>query len=177
MIKILKAYGIPDIIVHAIEDTYQGTKAKVITLDGDTDEFDILAGVLQGDTLAPYLFIIVLNDYCLWSAIEGKEERLGFTIGPRRSRRVGPVNITDLDFADDIALLSDTAAQAQELLSNVENAALRVGLHTNLWYITSLLVLRSIRWMAAERLQILGVVGSEHWAGHQSQKSDGLEGM
>ena len=25
MIKILKAYGIPDIIVHAIEDTYQGT--------------------------------------------------------------------------------------------------------------------------------------------------------
>ena len=130
MIKILKAYGIPDIIVHAIEDTYQGTKAKVITSDGDTDEFDILAGVLQGDTLAPYLFIIVL-DYCLRSAIEGKEERLGFTIRPRRSRRVGPVNITDLDFADDIALLSDTAAQAQELLRNVENAALRVGLHMN----------------------------------------------
>ena len=73
-----------------------------------TDEFDILAGVLQGDTLAPYLFIIVL-DYCLRSAIEGKEGRLGFTISPRRSRRVGPVNITDLDFADDIALLSDTS--------------------------------------------------------------------
>ena len=85
---------------------------------------------LQGDTLVPYLFIIVL-DYCLRSAFEGKEERLGFTIRPRRSRRVGPANITDLDFADDIALLSDTAAQAQELLSNVENAALRVGLHMN----------------------------------------------
>ena len=67
MIKILKAYGIPDIIVHAIEDTYQGIKAKVITsADGDTDS---LAGVLQGYTLAPYLFIIVL-DYCLRSAIE-----------------------------------------------------------------------------------------------------------
>ena len=130
MIKILKAYGIPDIIVHAIEDTYQGTKAKVITSDGNTDEFDILAGVLQGDTLAPYLFIIVL-DYCLRSAIEGNEETLSFSIRPRRSHRVGPVNITDLDFTDDIALLSDTAAQAQELLSNVENAALRVGLHMN----------------------------------------------
>ena len=59
--------------VHAIEDTYQGTKAKVITSDCDTDEFDILAGVLQGDTLAPYLFIIVF-DYCLRSAIEGKKE-------------------------------------------------------------------------------------------------------
>ena len=130
MSKILKAYSIQDIIANAIEDTYQGTKAKVITPDGDTDEFDILAGVLQGDTLAPYLFIIVL-DYCLRSAIEGKEERLGFTITPRRSRQVGPLNITDLDFADDIALLSDTATQAQELLRNVENAALCVGLHMN----------------------------------------------
>ena len=86
MIKILKVYGTPNIIVHAIEDTYQCTKAKVITSDGDPDEFDILAGVLQGDTLAPYLLIIVLN-YCLRSAIEGKEERLGFTISPRRSRK------------------------------------------------------------------------------------------
>ncbi|XP_072033316.1 uncharacterized protein [Amphiura filiformis] len=72
MIKILKAYGIPDIIVNAIEDTYQGTEAKVMTRDGDTDEFEILAGVPQGDTLAPYLFISVL-DYCLRSATDGRE--------------------------------------------------------------------------------------------------------
>ena len=31
-------------------------KIKVHFLDGDTDYFDIVAGVLQGDTLAPYLF-------------------------------------------------------------------------------------------------------------------------
>ena len=130
MIKILKAYGIPDIITNAIEDTYKGTKAKVITPDGETEEFDILAGVLQGDTLAPYLFIIVL-DYCLKTAIEGDEERLGFTIMPRKSRRIGPLNLTDLDFADDIALLSNTSAQAQELLRKVEHAASCVGLHMN----------------------------------------------
>ena len=41
MIKILRAYGIPDIIVKAIEDTYHETKAKVITPDGETDELDI----------------------------------------------------------------------------------------------------------------------------------------
>ena len=38
MIKILRAYGIPDTIVKAIEDTYHETKAKVITPDGETDE-------------------------------------------------------------------------------------------------------------------------------------------
>ena len=102
----------------------------MITPDGETDEFDIHGGVLQGDTLAPYLFIIVL-DYCLRSAINGREEHLGFTINPRRSRRVGPLMVTGLDFADDIALVSDTACQAQEPLDRVKDAALRVGLHVN----------------------------------------------
>ena len=37
---------------------------SIRSLDGDTDFFDIIAGVLQGDTLAPYLFIICL-DYVL----------------------------------------------------------------------------------------------------------------
>ncbi len=65
------------------------------------------------------------------SAIDGREEQLGFTINPRRSRRVGPLMVTDLDFADDIALVSDTASKAQELLDRVETAAMRVGLHMN----------------------------------------------
>ena len=50
---------------------------------------------------------------------------------PRKSRRIGPLNLTDLDFADDIALLSNTSAQAQELLRKVEHAASCVGLHMN----------------------------------------------
>ena len=35
-------------------------KVKVCSSDGDIVLFDISAGVLQGDTLAPYLFIICL---------------------------------------------------------------------------------------------------------------------
>lgn len=37
--------------------------------DGDTDFFNIIAFVLQGDTLAPYLFIIRL-DYVLRKALD-----------------------------------------------------------------------------------------------------------
>ena len=43
---------------------YKNKKVKVRSRDGDTDCFDIVADVLQGDTLAPYLFIICL-DYLL----------------------------------------------------------------------------------------------------------------
>ncbi len=37
--------------------------------------------------------------------------------------------VTDLDFADDIALVSDTASKAQDFLDRVETAATHVGLH------------------------------------------------
>ena len=54
MIKILHAYGIPERLVHAIETMYQNTKAQVLTPDGETEQFEITAGVMQGDTLAPF---------------------------------------------------------------------------------------------------------------------------
>ena len=56
--EILKAYGIPLETVNAISLLYKNTTAKVISPDGDTSFFPIHAGVLQGDALAPYLFII-----------------------------------------------------------------------------------------------------------------------
>ena len=59
MEQILLAYGLPWETVAAI--MMLNTKAKVHSVDGDTDYFDVLAGVLQGDTLAPYLFIICLD--------------------------------------------------------------------------------------------------------------------
>ena len=130
MMRILEAYGIPSPIVSAIGAMYANTTAKVLSPDGETETFPILAGVLQGDTLAPYLFIIAL-DYALRRAIEGKEEQLGFTVTPRKSRRVGPTMKTDFDFADDIALVSNLVEQAQELLHRVEGECREVGLRLN----------------------------------------------
>ncbi len=58
--------------------------AKVISPDGETEPFQILARVLQGDTLAPYLFVIVL-DYAFRTAIDGREEELGFQLEGERA--------------------------------------------------------------------------------------------
>ena len=69
MEQILLAYGIPKETVAAITILYRNTKVKVRSPDGDTEYFDILAGVLQGDTLAPYLLIICL-DYVLRTSID-----------------------------------------------------------------------------------------------------------
>ena len=44
-------------------------KAKISSPDSDTDFFDSVTGVLQGDTLIPYLFIICL-DYVLQLSVD-----------------------------------------------------------------------------------------------------------
>ena len=109
---------------------YQKTRARVVTPDGYTDFFEIVAGVLQGDTLAPFLFAIVL-DFCMKQAIDGRFEELGFKLTRRRSRRQHPTIVTDTDFADDIALISEEIEQAQKLLQSVEIECGKVGLQLN----------------------------------------------
>ena len=56
-------YGIPDIFVSAIKVLYEGSTSRVL-LDGKlSEEFKVSTGVLQGDVLAPFLFIIVIDCY------------------------------------------------------------------------------------------------------------------
>ena len=117
MLQILRAYDIPEKQIDAIGLLYQGTKAR--TPDGETDFFEIQAGVLQGGTLAPYIFAIVL-DYAMRRAIDGREEELGFKVDRRRSRRHHPVVIADRDFADDIGITTEEIHQTQEMLASVE---------------------------------------------------------
>ena len=61
------------------------TTAIVRSPDGDTKPFPILAGVLQGDTLAAFMFIIAL-DYILRTSLDHHAE-YGFTLEKSRSRR------------------------------------------------------------------------------------------
>lgn len=58
---ILAPCRIPPIIIKAILDLYNNTRARVITPEGITMEFLNNLGILQGDVLAPFLFIIVLH--------------------------------------------------------------------------------------------------------------------
>ena len=129
MKEILSAYGIPSETVNAIMILYDNTEAFVRSPDGDTEYFNINAGVLQGDTLAPYLFIIVL-DYVLHIALDSHKD-LGFTLKKAQSRRYPAQMITDADYADDLAVLSDRITHAEALLRFVEKTAASVGLHLN----------------------------------------------
>ena len=129
MFEILGLYGIPSEIIDAIKVLYSNTCSSILTPDGETEPFDVVTGILQGDTLAPFLFIIVI-DYIMRTSVDTINEK-GFQYQPRRSSRHPALHITDADFADDIALLSDSLENAQVLLSSLESAANCTGLYLN----------------------------------------------
>ena len=129
MFEILKLYGIPEKMVSAIKVLYSDTTSTILSPDGETPPFSIKAGILQGDTLAPFLFIIVV-DYVLRMSVDTISSK-GLEISSRRSSRYPAVHLTDTDFADDIALISESLLNAQSLLHALEQASNCVGLYLN----------------------------------------------
>ena len=55
----------------------------------------------------------------------------GFKLTKKRTRRYSAQTITDADYANDIALLANTPAQARTLLHSLGRAAAGIGLHVN----------------------------------------------
>jgi hypothetical protein len=126
MSEALKQYGVPSCLHKAIMSLYHGMEARVRTPDGTTDPFPVTKGVLQGDTLAPFLFILVL-DYILRQAIP--DSTIGFQL-TARTRRTSEY-IAELAYADDIATVTSDTASAQALLRAIETAAKPSGLIIN----------------------------------------------
>ena len=119
-LHILHLYGLPDEIIAGIKTMYDNPETFVLSPDGTTDSFFFTTtDILQGDIFTPYLFIIVV-DYVLIISI---------TLQERKSTCHSRKEITDLDYADDIALLSDQINNVEILLQSLETAAHKVGLH------------------------------------------------
>ena len=116
MWKILRHYGIPEKIVKIIKCLYD---SSISAFQYFSKEFLITTRVLQGDTLAPFLFIIVL-DYVL----QNTEATTGLQTHPNEM-------LPDLDFADDIILLYQGEIEALEHFRTIESSAKKVGLSIN----------------------------------------------
>ena len=122
-------YGIPKKIIAAIKRMYENPQTFFDTADGPRDIFSTTKGILQGDTLAPYLFVIVVH--CILRQSVDNKSCKGLFLTPRRSTRHPSKYITDLDYADDIVLTSDNLENAISLLHSLERPVNRVGLHMN----------------------------------------------
>ena len=70
--------------------------------------FPIRTGILQGDVLAPYLFVLVL-DRILYQALDRNASVILMRSEGTRSRGIKEFRMSDVDYADDVALVSSSA--------------------------------------------------------------------
>ena len=89
--EVLEELGVPEEIIHAAMALMEGVTTRVETPHGLTDPIDVWAGVLQGDTLAPFLIL------------RRASERFP---GIHFKRADGsPASLSDLSYADDLSIL------------------------------------------------------------------------
>ncbi len=138
MFAILRNYGIPEKIVDAIRVLYDDSKCQVFLKGQLSEPFDVTTGVLQGDVLAPFLFIIVIDYVSTQAAGDfGFLTHKGNSVDTsgrqmRTTTRIPDRKINDLAFADDIALLEGSPTRAQEQLDALRCSASKVGLEINI---------------------------------------------
>ena len=95
-------YGITHKTISAIETIYDNPKTSISTSNGPKNLFSTLSGILQEDTIALYLFIIVV-DYIIPKPVEFMKEN-GLLLNLRKSFWQLSRFITGLDYADNIEL-------------------------------------------------------------------------
>ena len=116
--KIMRHYGIPEKIVSLVRNMYEGTCCRIVHNGQLTDRFDIRTGVRQGCLLSPFLFILAL-DWLMRQATKGNRNGIQWTLWTQ---------LEDLDFADDLALLSHSHAQMQAKTTTLNKLSESIGL-------------------------------------------------
>ena len=91
---VIRHYGVPDPAVADVIQLHQGSTAAVSTRFGHKETFDTTSGVLQGDTLTPHLFILLVDCILRQSLVDED----GFTLMPANGRRYPAVTLTDIAY-------------------------------------------------------------------------------
>ncbi|VDO57178.1 unnamed protein product [Schistosoma margrebowiei] len=117
--NLLRHYGVPEKIVNIIRNSYDRLQCKVVHGGQLTDAFQVRTGLRQGCLLSPFLFLLVVDWIMKTSTSEGKH---GIQWTARNQ-------LDDLDFADDLALLSRTHEQMQTKTASVAVVSASVGLN------------------------------------------------
>jgi hypothetical protein len=116
--KIARHYGIPQKLVNLIKKTYEKTNCKIVHEGTLTDSFEVKTGVRQGCLLSPFLFLLAI-DFVMKRSLHNT--RNGIQWGLMQQ-------LNDLDFADDLALVSHGRSQMEEKIDRLNAESSRLGL-------------------------------------------------
>ena len=102
MWKLLRHCGVPKKIISLIRCTFQDMSCEIAHAGQLSESFEVKTGVRQGCWLSPFLFLLVI-DWIMKTTTTGRNNGIQWTLWTQ---------LDDLDFADDLALLSQSQPDA-----------------------------------------------------------------
>ncbi|VDP09756.1 unnamed protein product, partial [Schistosoma margrebowiei] len=112
--KLLRPYGVPENIVSTIQNFCGGLNYGIAHRGQLTKSFEIKTGAKQGCLHSPYLFLLIIM-------------KTSLSEGKHGIQCTSMMQLDDLDFADDLTLLSQTQQQMQEKTTSVAATLAAVG--------------------------------------------------
>ena len=117
---IMRQYGIPDIFIRTFKALYHQNSSCVTEGGRFSNWFEVKSGVRQGCPMSGFIFVLIMD----WV--------LRHTNNRRRGLRWKLTSVLeDLDYADDVALISSRFADLQEKTDKLVATAGIVGLKIN----------------------------------------------
>ena len=115
----LQEQGIEDVYIEILKDLYTDSSITV-HLHKESEKIRIKRGVRQGDTISPNLFTATLESIFRRLNWENKGVKLDVEF------------LTNLRFADDIFLCTETPRELQQILQELSDESRRMGLKMNI---------------------------------------------
>ena len=117
---ILKHYGVPEVFLNIIKEIYRDSESCVLEGGKTSGWFEVKTGVKQGCVMSGFIFIAVVD----WIMKNTNNTRRGV-------RWKFTSVLEDLDYADDLALLSSRFSDMQEKTTRLHDVAEFTGLKIN----------------------------------------------
>ena len=136
--QVLRKYGIPPTVVNIIRSLYDGMKTEVIMDGATTQEIEVTNGLRQGCTIAPtpfnLYFNFVIELWCKRSQPFGVEVhyKCGGKLVGDRTRWPLKTTATELQFADDAALVGSSREEIERAAQTLDEVASEWGLTLSL---------------------------------------------
>ena len=128
--KAFEHYGLPTKYINMFKAFFEETESAVRVNGELTRWFNVESGTGQGDVQGPPIFNFVIN-WALELAERFKTVSKGFILQLRQSSRQPEKSVVDLDYADDIAAMDNTAEGLQETTDNIAKYSAYGGLRMN----------------------------------------------
>ena len=111
----LRSIGTNETCTTILEDIYTETTARVHMDNQISEEIPILRGVRQGDPISPKLFAATIQEVFKMS-------------NPKRKKNIDGEKLSNLRFANDVALTTEDVKNMEHHLNTVNEESLKTGL-------------------------------------------------